>query len=409
MEDEIPKADPSGVGAEYDGSGVGVVARSVQGTTLSGGLRPKKASNGDIQAGLADVAERLKQPEAQIADASHSRCPLASIPGIEARSKWPMERTWRRAAWPPFMARQMALSTTAFCFGVSGAVYSRRMPAASQNATKAALRDLERGLLRISQQRFAEELAAEYGVEWGKSVPLPVSVKLTDFDENEACADVPFRELVGSLMWLATQTRPDIANAVRAVARYCASPKMVHWKAALGILGYVRRTSWMGITFERGVVTGMSMQVFVDADYASKGADCRSVSGGLVMCGGGCVTWFSRTQKCVTLSTTEAEYVAFADVLKEVLFLRQVWRFMLPDTGMPCIPVFEDNQGAIQIAHNPITNSNSKHIDVRHHFIRELVERKEISITHVTSEFQHADFLTKAISKESFALHRDFA
>ncbi|CAB1102712.1 unnamed protein product [Ectocarpus sp. CCAP 1310/34] len=194
-------------------------------------------------------------------------------------------------------------------------------------------RDVERGLLRISQQRFAEELAAEYGIEWGRSVPLPVSVKLTDFDENEACADVPFRELVGSLMWLATQTRPDIANAVRAVAWYCASPKMVHWKAALGILGYVRRTSWMGITFERGVVTGMSMQVFVDADYASKATDRRSVSGGLVMCGGGCVTWFSRTQKCVTLSTTEAEYVAIADVLKEVLFLRQVWRFMLPDAG----------------------------------------------------------------------------
>ncbi|CAB1097046.1 unnamed protein product [Ectocarpus sp. CCAP 1310/34] len=269
-------------------------------------------------------------------------------------------------------------------------------------------RDVERGLLKISQQRFAEELAAEYGVEWGQSVPLPVSVKLTDFDVNEASADVPFRELVGSLMWLATQTRPDIANAVRAVARYCASPKMVHWKAALGILGYVRRTSWMGITFERGVVTGMSMQVFVDADYASKAADRRSVSGGLVMCGGGCVTWFSRTQKCVTLSTTEAEYVAIADVLKEVLFLRQVWRFMLPDAGMPCIPVFEDNQGAIQIAHNPITNSNSKHIDVRHHFIRELVERKEITITHVPTQFQHADFLTKAISKESFALHRDF-
>ncbi|CAB1109269.1 unnamed protein product [Ectocarpus sp. CCAP 1310/34] len=210
-------------------------------------------------------------------------------------------------------------------------------------------------------------------------------------------------------MWLATQTRPDIANAVRAEVRYCASRKMVHWKAALGILEYVRRTSWMGITFERGVVTGMSMQVFVDADYASKAADRRSVSGGLVMCGGVCVTWFSRTQKCVTLSTTEAEYVAIADVLKEVLFLRQVWHLMLQDASMPCIPVFQDNQGAIQIAHNPITNSNSKHIDVRHHFIRELVERKVISITHhVPTQFQHADFLTKAISKESFALHRDF-
>ncbi|CAB1104743.1 unnamed protein product [Ectocarpus sp. CCAP 1310/34] len=256
-----------------------------------------------------------------------------------------------------------------------------------------------------SQQRFAEALAAEYGIEWGQSVPLPVSLKLSDFDVNKASADVPFRELVGSLMWLATQTRPDTANAVRAVARYCASPKMVHGKAALGILGYVRRTSWMGITFERGVVTGMSMQVVVDADYASKAADQRSVSGGLVMCVCGGVTWFSRTQKCVKLSSTEAEYVAIAGVLKEVL--RQVWRFMLPDASIPCIPVLRI-QGAIQIAHNPITNSNSKHIDVRHHFIRELVERKEISITHVPTSFQHADFLTKAFSKESFSLHRDF-
>ena len=79
--------------------------------------------------------------------------------------------------------------------------------------------------------------------------------------------------------------------------------------------------------------------------------------------GGGCESWFSRTQKCVTFSTTQAEYVAIADVIKEeVLFLRQVWRFMLLDFGMPCIPVCEDNEGAVQLARNSITNSNSKHI-----------------------------------------------
>ena len=90
------------------------------------------------------------------------------------------------------------------------------------------------------------------------------------------------------------------------------------------------------------------MQVFADADYASKAADRRSVSGGLLMSGGACVSWFSKTQKCGILSATEAEYVALADVIKEVLFLRQVWRFMLPDVGMACIPVFEDNGGAVQ-------------------------------------------------------------
>ena len=76
-------------------------------------------------------------------------------------------------------------------------------------------------------------------------------------------------------------------------------------------------------------------------------ADWRSVSGGSVMCGGGRVPWFPRTQKCVTLSTTEAEYVALADVIKELLFWRQIWRFELPDVGMPCIPMFEDNEGAV--------------------------------------------------------------
>ncbi|CAB1099934.1 unnamed protein product [Ectocarpus sp. CCAP 1310/34] len=165
----------------------------------------------------------------------------------------------------------------------------------------------------------------------------------------------------------------------------------------------------------------ISQQTFTDelaAEYAIVGAcggtlmrtlqarQQTSVSGGIVMCGGGAVSWFSRTQKCVTLSTTEAEYVARGDVVKEILFLRQIWRFMLPQVGMPCIPIFEDNQRAIQLAQNPISNSNSKHIDVRHHFLRELVERKEISVIHVPSPYHRADFLTKSLSKDAFESHR---
>ena len=264
-------------------------------------------------------------------------------------------------------------------------------------------------MLKISQQTFAEQWADEYGIEFGKSVPLPVGTNLAKFDKDEAPGNWPFRELVASLMWLSTQTRPDISNAVRAVARYCAPPKFVHWRAALGILGYVRRTSSFGMTFQRGALAGLNLHVFADADYASVAADRRSVSGGLVMCGGGSVSWFSRTQKCVTRSTTEAEHVSLAGVIKEVLFLRQAWRFMLPDVGMPCIPVFEDNEGAVQLAKNPITNSNSKHIDVRHHVLRDLVRRRNKSMIHVTSSVQHADFLTKAIPRESFVFHRSLA
>ena len=97
---------------------------------------------------------------------------------------------------------------------------------------------------------------------------------------NEAPGDWPFRELVGSLMRLPTQTQPDISNAVRAVARYYAAPKLVHWTAAIGILGYVRRSSSFGVTFQRGTAGGLSLQVYADADYASKAADRSKFQGG---------------------------------------------------------------------------------------------------------------------------------
>ena len=172
---------------------------------------------------------------------------------------------------------------------------------------------------------------------------------------------------------------------MRAVAKYCTAPKAIHWEAALGILEYINGTSEYGITFQRGTLSGISLEVFADADYASKATDRRSVSGGLILCGGASVCWFSRTQKCVTLSTSEAEYVALGDAVKELLFLRQVSRFMLPSKVTPCFPVFEDNQGVVQLAQNPITNSNSKHIDVRHHFIRKLVQQRDIKVVQVPS------------------------
>ena len=122
-------------------------------------------------------------------------------------------------------------------------------------------------------------------------------------------------------MWLPISTRPDIANAVRAVARYCAAPRAIHWKAALGILEYINGTSEYGITFQRGTLSGISLEVFADADYASKATDRRSVSGGLIMCGGASVCRFSRTQNFVTLLTSEAEYVALGDAVKELFFV----------------------------------------------------------------------------------------
>ena len=213
-------------------------------------------------------------------------------------------------------------------------------------------------MLKTSPQTFAEQLADEYEIEFGKSAPLHVGTNLAEFDKNEAPGDRPFCELVGSLiMWLlgeTTQLGETFPMPWQGTALH-QSYLIVHWRASHGVLGYVGRTSSVGITFQRGTTGGLSLQVFVNADYASKAADRRSVSGGLVMCRGACVSWFSRTQRCVTLSTTEARARdACRRDCREVLFLRQVWRFMLSEVGIPCIPVFEDNQGAVQLAQNPL-------------------------------------------------------
>ena len=145
----------------------------------------------------------------------------------------------------------------------------------------------------------------------------------------------PFRSLVGDLMWRANQTLPDIISAVRAVARYSRAPKFVHWKAVLYVLMYVKFTSRYDITFQRGTEGGVNLEVYVDSDYASMATYMRPVPRSVVMCAGACVSFFSRTQMSVTLSSTEeAEYFAMADELKKVIFLRYLWSFIYPEIGM---------------------------------------------------------------------------
>ena len=116
--------------------------------------------------------------------------------------------------------------------------------------------DRETDTLTISQQSFAEELMKKFGVTFVRNVLLRAGLKLEEFGKGEKTENWTFRELVGGLMWLVISTRPDISNAVRSVARYCSTPKAVHWKAALGILAYISGTSGFGITYQKGTLAG---------------------------------------------------------------------------------------------------------------------------------------------------------
>ena len=192
-------------------------------------------------------------------------------------------------------------------------------------------RDAVLGRMTMSQQAVAEMIVAEFGVTQNEETPMIVGLKVEQFDADEPDVEEPFRSLVGHLMWLANQTRPDILNALRAVARYSHAPKRLHWQAAMHVLMYFRFTSSLGITFQRGVVGGDRMELFVDSDFTSKATDRRSVSGTVVMLAGACVICLCRTQKSVALSSMEAEYVAMADGMKEAIFLRYFWSFISPD------------------------------------------------------------------------------
>ena len=147
-------------------------------------------------------------------------------------------------------------------------------------------RDKVAGLLTISQMSFTVN---QFGVTAGRNTPLSTDVCLETFDEDEPDGVWPFREFVGSLMRLANQTRPDITNAVRAVARFVHVPKLKHWKAARGVLEYLKVTSSYGITFQRG--SGLELMVYADAVYAPKDTKKKSVPGVAVMCGGAAIQW----------------------------------------------------------------------------------------------------------------------
>ena len=195
---------------------------------------------------------------------------------------------------------------------------------------------------------------------------------------EELLCDKSVRAAAGSLIWLGGMTRPDIANAVRAVARQAHDPAERHWRAIRKIIAYLNKTKDLGLVFVKD--GGRKLSEYVDVDYANKDNDRRSVSGVTVMVGGTVVNASSTTQHCVTLSTSEAEYVAVAQGANTALFTKAVLDFLQPELVNETIDLFEDNQGAIALAENPISRGRTKHIDVRYHLIREVVGRKVLNI-----------------------------
>jgi hypothetical protein len=265
-------------------------------------------------------------------------------------------------------------------------------------------RDRSAKLLKLGQKKYADAVVARFGLSDAKpaSVPMSASVKLVK-EGSTSLADggYPYRELVGSLLYLSVCTRPDISQAVGALARFVSAPQKEHWDAARALLRYVRGTSSFGIWygFKRG------LHGWCDADYAGDLVTRRSTTGFVFTLNGGAVSWSSRLQPTVAVSTAEAEYMSAASAAKEALWLRK----MFASFGVDVTPVhlWCDNQAAIKLIKHPISSMRSKHIDVQHHFVRERVARGELVFEYCATADMVADCLTKPLSVNQ--LHRCLA
>ena len=205
-------------------------------------------------------------------------------------------------------------------------------------------------------------------------------------------------------MWLSTITQPDITNAVQAVARYAHEPTEILCQAIVKILSCLNGTKTLGFTYLR--VSGLSLNVCADEDYTNKDTDRRSVSGIAVSLEGIFVSQASTTQHVVSSSTSEADYIAAGDDVKEALFVRAVLSFIAPETCGASKKFLEDNQGTKALIESPLSSARSKYIDVHFHFIHTLFKARKISPEYVASAEQHADIRSKALSRANVRHHR---
>jgi hypothetical protein len=263
-------------------------------------------------------------------------------------------------------------------------------------------RDRQARTISLGQSRLTMDLLDKYGMMECKSLstPLSSSIKLTKDGDPLDTTIYGYSQLIGSLMYLSICTRPDIAQAVGALARYMASPTVTHWQAAKGVLRYIAGTRNYGITFR-----GLDLEAYCDADYAGDLDSRRSTTGYVFTLGGGAISWSSKLQPTVAASTTEAEYMAAASAIKEGLWLRTLLSEINLE-GSVNIIIYADNQSAIKLLKNPVFSMRSKHIDVIYHFARERVARKDVEFKYIPTTEMVADALTKPLPSVKFSYCR---
>jgi hypothetical protein len=255
----------------------------------------------------------------------------------------------------------------------------------------------------ICQTKYTQDMLKKFDMVNAKPIktPMPSNGHL-DLDEEGAPVETKvYRSMIGSLLYLCA-SRPDIMLSVCMCARFQANPKECHLTAVKRILRYLVHTPNLGLWYPKG--SKFNLLGYSDSDYAGCKVDRKSTMETCQFLGRSLVSWSSKKQNCVALSTVEAEYVAVGACCAQLLWMKQT----LKDFGCQYskIPLLCDNESAIKLANNPVSHSRTKHIDIRHHFLRDHELKEDIEIRHVSTEKQLADIFTKPLDESRFCALR---
>ncbi|GJU08492.1 putative ribonuclease H-like domain-containing protein, partial [Tanacetum coccineum] len=246
-------------------------------------------------------------------------------------------------------------------------------------------------------RRQGKDILLKYGMESSDPVDTPMveKSKLDEDTQGKAVDHTHYRGMIGTLMYL-TASRSDLTFIVCMCARYQAKPTKRHLHAVKRIFKYLRETINRGLWYPKDY--SIALTAYADADHAGCQDTRRSTSGCMQLLGDRLVSWSSKRQKSVAISSTEAEYIAMSGCCAQILWMRS----QLTDYGLGFnkITMYCDNKSAIALCSNNVQHSRSKHIDIRFHFIKEKVENGVVELYFVNTEYQLADIFTKALCRE---------
>ena len=253
-------------------------------------------------------------------------------------------------------------------------------------------KDLE--YLTMSQEMYITDMAERFGVSEAKFEKSLQSLENLDLADDPVDEAVPVRSIIGGLLYIANMTRPDISAAVSLLSRHLHRPTHRLFKYCKKVLNYLRGTKDKRLHL--GNLDNTNLVAYVDANFAPKG-DRKSQSGAVFRLGGSSVHWFSKKQKTVSTSTTEAEYIALAAATNEVLWIQNLLEELSIQVNYPTV-IHEDNQPVVQVATNQKNNSMAKHIDTKLHALQDYILKGHIDVQWTSTRGQLADGLTKVTS-----------